>query len=258
MKNKKEKYFLRLRDLENIASENVDIVPIMKEVLGYKNYWLGRKFVFQSKAKKALHMVNEARLINPKEVNYNPESKIKLPQHIDYISFRAMMELRSTIGNSDSNNFTATVAQIISIVCYQSNNFDKDGKSLKYDSNSNSFINFREKVLNSHIWDMMGIYNWITEEELKSKESWVERFMSVHVEDEDFENAGAESLSQFNVLKTIKTLCRDFNIGYDEAWQMSYALTQTNSYEIATTGYVKDQLRKLKEIKMKSKRKNRQ
>lgn len=256
MKNNKEKYFLRLKDLENIASDNVDITIIMKEVLGYKNYPIGRKFVFENKAKKALHMINEARSVDPKECIYNPNCGIKIPQNIDYISFRAMMELRSTIGNSDDSNFTNTVAQIISIVCYQENNKDINGKPLKYDSNCIEFKNFTKKILNSYVWDMMGVYNWIDKAEKESQKNWLERFMSVHVEDKDFENAGAESLNQFNVLKTIKILCRDFNVGYEKAWQMSYALTQTNSYEIATTNFVKNQLTKLKEIKMKNERKN--
>jgi hypothetical protein len=64
--------------------------------------------------------------------------------------------------------------------------------------------------------------------------------------------SGVGALQQFTILNTIKTLCTDFNVDYDEAWQMSYALTQTNSYAKATYDHVHENLRILKEHKMKA------
>ena len=75
--------------------------------------------------------------------------------------------------------------------------------------------------------------------------------LSVHVEDKDFEQAGGNRMSQFNVINTIKMLCRDFNCTDSEAWQKSYALSQTNSYEAASRNFTQDQMRMLKEVKMK-------
>lgn len=257
MLNKKYSNNLRLRDLHNISSEEVDYPKIMTEVVGYNNYRIGRKYVFKKAFTQAYKLVQEARLVDPNSVKYNPECGIRIPSNIDSITFRAMIELQTYLKNSNED-LVETIAQIISIVCYQENTFHKvegEFKSVKYDSNSLKFKKFKEKILDSYIWDMMGIYNWICKSERESRIIWQQRFMSVHIEDPDYEMAGASSLQQFNVIKTIKILCRDFNCGVEEAWQMSYAMSQTNSYEIATGNYVQDQLRKLREIKMKKQRK---
>lgn len=244
----KYKYTLRLRDIENISQQNVDYVTIMKEVLGYNNYWFGRKFVYQSKLMQAHYLVTQSKNVDPTKVELNPDCEIKVPNNIDSITFRAMMELQATLGNSNEENFTQTIAQIISIVCYQEN---CDGD---YDSNCKSFLKFKERVLNAPIWDMMGIYNWIYKKENESKITWQQRFMSVSVEDQDYQQAGGASMQQFNVINTLKMLCRDFNCTDDRAWQKSYALSQTNSYSLATQNFVQDQMRKIKEVKMKKAR----
>lgn len=257
MLNKKYLNKLRLKDLSNISSDEVDYPKIMTEVIGYNNFRIGRKYVFKKAFKQAYVLVQEARLIDPNSVKYNPECNIKLPNNIDSITFRAMVELQTYLKNSNED-LTNTIAQIISIVCYQANNLHKVDEELvpiKYNSNSLSFKKFKEKILSSYIWDMIGIYNWICEAEKESMNTWQKRFMSVHIEDPDYEMAGASSLQQFNVIKTIKILCRDFNCSVEEAWQLSYAMSQTNSYEIATSNYIQDQLRRIKELKMKKKRK---
>lgn len=76
--------------------------------------------------------------------------------------------------------------------------------------------------------------------------------MSVQVDDADYAQADGGAMSQFNVICTIKNLCKEFNVDYDGAWQLSYALTQTSSYAVATQGHVQDKLRKLKEVKFKA------
>ena len=76
--------------------------------------------------------------------------------------------------------------------------------------------------------------------------------MSVEVPNEDVKKAGVGRMNQFSVLSTIKTMCADFNCTYDEAWQMSYAISQTNSYSKATYDHIHENLRILKEHQMKA------
>lgn len=249
MKNDDNKPFLRLKDLDNITSEKVDVEVIMREVLGYNNYFLGRRFVFKNISKKAIKLISEARQIDPTKCKVNNYCEINCPKSIDSIPYMAMLELRNAFAINTKNNLSEVIALIVAIVCYK-NNY----KELDYNSNSASFIDFKNKVINSNVWDMLGIYNWAVNAEKESSKTWAERFASVHVEDEDFEKVGSKSLAQFNVIKTIKTLCKDFNVNEKGAWQIPYALVQTNNYEIATSNYVKAELTKLKEIRLKEKR----
>ena len=71
----------------------------------------------------------------------------------------------------------------------------------------------------------------------------------------EYNQANGGAMDQFNVIRTIKNLCKDFNVDYYQAWQLSYALTQTSSYDSATEGYVQDKLRKIKEAKFKAQQK---
>ena len=246
---KKNIHTLRLRDIENIGKEDVEYSVIMKEVIGYNNFIIGRKYRFAKAFKKAFYLVTNAQKINPKDVLLSDDLSINIPNSVDNISFRAMMELQSLFGNyNPENDFGCFVAKIISIVCYQENN---DGD---YISSSNNFENFYKIILDKPIWEMIGIYNWIEKKLEESSLEWTKRFMSVEVEDQDYQLAGGQRMNQFNVITTIKAICLDFNCNYDEAWQMSYALTQTNSYAKATANHIQDQMRQVKESKMKKQR----
>tara|TARA_R110000796_G_scaffold59008_5_gene135954 strand:- start:7519 stop:8265 length:747 start_codon:yes stop_codon:yes gene_type:complete len=242
---------LRLKDIENIGSENPDYSIIMSEVIGYKKQWFFRKKKFADAFKKAHHLIMQSRKINPKDVLIKDGIKIKKPNDVDNISFRAMMELQSHFGSYTPDlDFGVFVALIISIVCYQEN---CEGD---YDSDSEKFLSFKGKVLDMPIWDMVGLYNWVEASLFESDKKWNQRFHSVNVEDKDYEQAGGHRMSQFNVITTIKSICLDFNCSYKKAWQMSYALSQTNSYGKATQNHIQDQMRQIKEAKMKSSRGN--
>lgn len=247
----KKKYILRLKDIENISTENPNYSIIIKEVLGFNNFPIGRKHIFAKKFKEAHLLITEARKIDPTKVLCPEESDIKKPKNIDNISFRAMMELRSSLGGyNGETDFSLFVSKIIAIATYQEN-FKED-----YNSNCKKFNDFQNLILKNHIWKMIGIYNWIDKAIKESDLEWSKRFMSVEVLDPDYELAGGGRMGQFNVVTTIKNICSDFNCNYDEAWQMSYVLTQTNSYAKATQNHIQDQMRQLKEIRMKSKSKN--
>ena len=239
---------LRLRDLNNIAREKPDYSIIMKEILGFKNRKIGRRFVFGRMFRMAFHLVKRGQELDLTKCEVNPESKIKVPNNIDSISFKAMMELQSVMATPNSEDVVSVIAEIITIVTYSVNT----GKSYRIDNILHQ--DFREKVLNQPLEDMMGLYNWIIKSAAESKAMWEERFFSVQVIDEEYEEAGGDRMSQFNVINTIKSLCRDFNCTESEAWQKSYGLSQTNSYAIATSRHIEDNMRQAKELKMKRER----
>lgn len=248
-----KEYSLRLKDIENVGSENPDINIIASEVVGTKpSILFFKRGNRKMEAKIIAHkLISDARLVNPKSIELPDECLINKPNTIDNISFRAMMELKSYFGTYiEGSDFGEFMAHIISIVCYQEN------CSGDYNSNSIKFDNLKFKILNSPIWEMIGIYNWVEKSIIETSEEWNNRFLSVEIEDKDYEQAGGNRMAQFNVMNTIKTLCSDFNCSYDQAWQMSYALTQTNSYAKATQSHIQDNMRIIKESKMKTNRAN--
>lgn len=242
------KYYLRLKDLDNIASQNTEYSTIMKEVLGFNNRWLGRKWVFMQKFKQAYFLVREMKGMKPEEVKWSEDCKIKCPHNIDNISFRAMMELHAVIKNGNSDSVTELITEVITIACYKDNN---EGE---YDSNSEKYKAFREKVSSESLVHMMGLYNRIYKAVQDSNQLWEERFLSVEIEDKEYEQASGWRMNQFNVLTTVAAICNDFNVTYDKAWQVSYNVTQTNSYRKATQAHIQDQMRQIKEVKMKMER----
>jgi len=241
---------LRLIDLDNVSSNKPDIAIIMTEIIGYNNFYIGRKYRFRKAFRKAYFLLREARNINPKNVLMDNRCKIKVPDVIDNITFRAMMELKSILGgNLSKNSYSEYMALIITVACYSENN------NGEYSSSSIKFKRFYNRIMQSPLWQMVGIFNHIESEVLKSNLEWEKRFLSVAVDDEDYEKAGGNRMQQFNVINTIKNVCNDFNLSYEKAWQISYSLTQTNSYAKATANHIQEQMRILKEIKMKASRK---
>ena len=240
-------YTFKLKHLEELISSDPDYPKIMAEVCGYNNNWIGRKWVFVWKFRQAYALMQKYKNLSPKGVEENPNCNIKRPQNIDNISFMAMMDLqRLSTSNSEDPSFL--LAEMIAKACY-GENVEGD-----YDSTSEKYLEFREKVLDEPLLDMLGLFNWIDKDLNRSTEFWTQKFAEVHVEDKDFQMAGGDRLDAFNVINTIKTICNDFNLTYEQAWQMSYSLTQVNSLAKATTAYVQEQMREIKEARMKRQR----
>lgn len=239
---------LRLIDLENISQPEVDYSKIMIEVLGYRNPLIGRKYVFEKKFKQAILLVEEAKQIVIKDIQWTEDCVIKRPNSIDNITFRAMMEIQALLSSNHGKSVTQLMIEMISIACF-SENVKED-----YSSNTQSFKDFTHKVSQCNLIHMLGLYNWIDKELEQSALRWEKLFLSVQLEDKDYEMAGGSRMKQFNVLLTVKSLCQEFNCTYDQAWQMSYALTQTNSYAKACQGFTQDQMRRIKEARMKQTR----
>lgn len=242
---------LRLKDLDNISQEGLSKINfeiIMKEVLGYRDTWFLRKKRYSKALTKAVFLVEQARRVSPNDIIWDHGCPIKKPNHVDFISFQAMMELQSLLGSEEDRSMGEMITDIITIVCY-SVNVEKH-----YNSESDKFKQFRQHVGQQELFAMLGLYNWISESLLESNKTWTQRFFEVEILDPDFENAGGSRMGQFNIISTIKSICNDFNVTYDEAWQMSYSLTQTNSYSKAVQNHIQDTMRKDKEVKMRAQR----
>jgi len=243
-----KKYFLRLSDIDDISNGEINLEKIVVEVFGFKKRVIGSKYVLRNKIKQALVLIDSVNKIDISKINPNGNSGIKMPKSVDFITFRAMMELQAFLSNPREGSLSDKIAKTIAIVCFSEN------YSGKYSSNDFRFKWFISKIKNSDLIDTMGIYNWIEEQIKESTKTWEERFMSVKVEDKDYERAGGSAMAQFNIVNTIKRLCNDFNVDYESAWQLSYNLTQTNSYGDATYNHIQDKMRQLKELKMKQNR----
>lgn len=241
---------VKLRHLDLLVAPEPDYAEAMSQVYGYKNNWFTRKWNFIKKFKSAYVMVNTMRGMDPSKLELPEKPSITMPPNIDFITFQAMMELQAHLNQGiDEKQPSEAIAKTIAIACFQSH-YDLE----KYDSDSMRFKDFVTWILNQSYLEMMPIFNAITKALEESVTTWNERFFSVEVTDEDYDQAGGSRMGQFNVLTTIKSLCEDFNVNYIDAWQISYNFVQTNSYAKATQYHIQEQMQRLKEIKMKQQR----
>ena len=222
----------------------------MSEVCGFRNNWIGRKLVFAWKVKEAYQILGEYKKLKPKQVEENPNCEILRPSNVDHISFMAMMDIQSHLSKAADLDESVMIGELIAKVCFSENH------KVDYDTTSSEFINFREKVLNQPLVDMLGLFNWIDNSIDESAEFWNQKFLEVEVEDIDLDTAGGNSLNSFNVINSIKQICNDFNIPLASAWQISYAMSQTNSLAKASERFIQDRMRILKESRMRASRNN--
>ncbi len=242
----------KLKHLVELLKPTPDITLIMTDVCGFRNNWIGRKFVFTKKVKEAYKVLEDFKTLEPKKVLENPDCKILRPSNIDHITFMAMLDTQSHLSKGGDGGESYMIGELIAKVCF-SENYNVD-----YDTSSKEFIEFREKVLNQPLLDMLGLFNWIDEALEDSTTFWNQRFLEVEVEDIDLDTAGGGSLSSFNVVNSIKQICNDFNLTLKDAWQISYTMSQTNSLAKASERFIQDRVRILKESKMKASRRNQQ
>lgn len=241
------KGFLRLRDLENVTSQNIDVPKILKEAYNFKATGILRGIRFRKLFFKVYEDIKKLQNTDVSIVEYK-KCAIKKPNHIEEITYAAMMRLQSLMSKQNEMDLSELIGEIIATSCYSANH-KKD-----FNKNSNSYASFKQRILNQPIVEMFGIYNWIVKSTTKSNEDWQQRFFSVEVEDPDYEQAGGNRMSQFNVLNTIKKICQDFNRTDEQAWQMPFFMVQNNNYEAASKAYTQFQMSRLKEIKMRAER----
>ena len=237
----------KLKHIEAVQSEQIDYVRLLVEVMGYKNTWFNRHFGINREIKKVALIVREVQNMKPEELVYDTTCKIRY-EGVDDIPFIARIELDNLQQKKESENILSLMSNIISIVTY-SLNVGRD-----FDIDSDSFKTYRAKIENTSAIQMIGLYNTIIIDQESSNKLWDERFRAVEVTDEDYDMAGGRRMNQFNIINTVKSICNDFNITYEEAWQMPYVVVQSNGYAKATYAHIEYTMTQLKEQKMKTKR----
>jgi hypothetical protein len=243
---------LRLKHIDVLAEVDEtkrDLSSLMIDVFGYKNTFFGRKKMLFKSFFGASDLAQEVSKMDYREMKINKDSHIVNPMNIDSISYLAMLDLQRFCKDSNREELGLHIANVNAIATYEEN------KSSKYSISSKSFIRYRDYIMEQNLFDMIGLYNWVLESIEASTKSWNERFLSVEVIDKDLDAVGGHALHQFNVVNTIKGICKDFNVGEKEAWYISYNLVMTNSYSKAYEGYLQDQIRIKKEAEMKAKNK---
>ena len=241
---------IKMKHLSLVSSNNVDYAKSMVEIVGYRNSWLSRKFTFAKQFAVTFLLMEQVRNLDLSKAPEHKDCKIARPSDIDFICFQAMMELQALFGESiDDSNIQATIIKGVAISTYELNNDDD------YTSDSDSFKQYELLIANQPLLHIMGLFNWISRSIDESSKMWSERFASVLVEDEDYDMAGGDRMAQFNVITTIKAICSQFNVPFEKAWLMSYSLIQTNSYAAATASRIQDDMRILKEAKLRAQQK---
>lgn len=226
-----------------------NVPKLMVEILNYKKSFFRKKAHFLNTFKTMMRIIKEVRRREHTTYKLNEDSPINSPDSVDEISYLAMLNLQGAIKQDSDSSIAQYISNVISIVTYTSTT----GNDYKPDSED--FLNFKESIKEESMSDMIGLYNWTLEDFKRSNKDWGDRFFSVEVVDKDYDRAGGQELSQFNVINTVKTLCADFNTPEKDVWNFSYAMVMTNSYSKAYSTYITENIKKFKEAEIKKNRK---
>lgn len=246
------KHKLKLKHVDVLAEVDEskrDLSSLMLDVFDWKYTFFGKKKKFLDLAKKSHDLAVEVSQMDYKEIEVNENSHIVKPGNIDAISYLAMLDLIAEKSKGYEESLALHIASVNAIATYEEN------KISKYSIASKSFERYRDSLLDQNMFDMIGLFNWVTESLSVSSKNWNERFMSVEVRDKYLDSVGGSALNQFNVVNTIKSICNDFNVSEKDAWYISYNLVMTNNYSKAYEGYLQDQIRIKREAEMKAKNK---
>ena len=242
----------KLKHLDQVVeddSKKWDILSLMIDVLNYKKSFFRRKAHLRNTFSTMTRIIKEVRSREHTTYKLNENSPINNPNSIDEISYLAMLNLQGAIRQDNDSSISQYITNVISIVSYTATT----GNDYKPDSED--FINFKESLMEQPMSDMIGLYNWVLEDFKKSNKEWGDRFFSVEVVDKDYDRAGGQELSQFNVINTVKSLCADFNTPEKDVWNFSYAMVMTNNYAKAYSTYITENIKKFKEAEIKKNRK---
>jgi hypothetical protein len=245
----------KLRHLNILTEEDEskrDLATLMSDILDFKNSFFGKTKWFVKNFTRIRRIVDNVNEIDYSTIVLNENSPIKKPNSVNDISYLAMLDLQRMISQDYDGDMAEYIAKIISIATHDLNRISK------YSNDSLSNKRLQEVILNQSLFDMIGLYNWILKDLETSSKGWEKLFMSVEVIDKDLESVGGASLSQFNVINTIKSNCQDFNVSEKEAWDMSYNLTMTNNYSKAYVTFLQDQIRVKKESEIEMNRRKKQ
>lgn len=241
---------VKLKHLEWVSGKEIDFKRIMTEAFGFTKKNPLKRFRFIKYFKQAAELGSAIALLDPKGLEYEAPCEIKVPDSIDHLSFMARLELESAIHTMSKRHAWEDISNIIGVACYGVN-IEGD-----YSSENEQFGQLTEQILNLSLIKMLGLFNSILKWVEDSQKDWGRRFSEVSVVDPDFIQAGGVMLNRYNVITTIRNTCKDLNVSYDRAWQLSYAVIQTNELSKAATAQIQERMTKIKEARMTSQRNN--
>lgn len=239
---------IKLKHLGLFTEEKVDYHEVMKKIIGYKGNKIKKMLTFHKVFNQAYRLTEEISNIKIDELEHSPDNPIKIPDNIDNITFAARMEVESQINKMDQGDLVENISRVIAIACFS------DNINQNFDIDKGPFRSFQARILNQPALDMLGHFNTIKTALTASNSKWEKLFKGVDSTDPDFIQAGGQQMSRFNVINTVKTICKEFNYDYDQAWQMPYIVVQMNSLEGATEGWIQNKMAKIKEKRMLQKR----
>ncbi len=248
----KEKFKLKHLNVLTEDESKQDLSILMIDILDYKNSFFGKTKWFVKNFLKIKKISKNISEIDYETITLNEKSHIIKPNSVNEISYSAMLDLQQIISNGSNLGEAEHIARVISIVTHDLNRLSK------YSHGSKENKRYQEQLLETSLFDMIGLYNWILKDLKDTSLVWEKLFLSVEVVDKDLEAVGGSVLSQFNVINTIKSICLDFNVTEKEAWNSSYNLVMTNNYSKAYAGFLQDQIRIKKEAELLAKSKQQQ
>lgn len=243
---------MKLKFLTSLSREEVDYVTILREIFKVKTLRWYHSFYFLKTLKKLSQEIEELRKLDPKEVEENPDCKIKRPESIDLIAFGAMIELQVLFQNPGEREIGELIIETIAFSCYESHT------KKPFDSETKDFETFKKLVADSDLVHMLGLYAWIDKQINASVDKWNNLFSNVKVDDKDWDNAGGNMMQKFHIINSIKKICSDFNLTYYEALKFPYALAQASALSDSTRGFIQDRMRVIIQARMKSNQKTNQ
>jgi hypothetical protein len=241
---------IKLKYLDIISADKVDYAYLLSDICGIKK-WRRWHILYFMKSYRALYKeVERIRKLDLTEPVDLEDCEIQKPQQIDLITYAAMIELHSLFTSESSIDRPVgdLMADTITMACFSANNKEP------YDSESQAWKDFKTRVENCDMMQMIGLYKWISKAVDESTVTWNEAFFDVEVPNPDYDDAGGKRMNQFNVLLTLQNIAKDFNVSYVEAWQVPYGMSQVSSLAQATRGYVQHNMTKIIEARMKRER----
>lgn len=247
---------LRFKHLNSLLTQDDKLAThdkVMVEVLGYKKSRIPiiKTIKFIKAFREADKILRKAVQIDPKKLGLPKYANFLLPPSIDEIPFIARIELELAFQNlGQSDDVVNEIGNIVSIVSFSTTT------GLNFDSETKRFALFKAGVMHDSIESVMGAFNWIKKGYKESNEFWSAKFSNVNTTDPDYIQAGGHLMEAFNVNRTIKGICEDYNVSYEEAWQMPYVVVQTNILEAATGAMIQNRMTDIKQKRMEMQRTN--
>ena len=240
---------IKTKHLKLFIDERVDVANVMREVLGF-NYKGLKKYLFFTKYfNKAYKLMNEMSGIDLQALPLK-ESWLRIPSDIDHIPLIARLTLESKVADLGSGDLIDNIVYIVALGCY----YETTSKPL--DVNSPYFREFKHRIYNTPFTAIIPIFNWIKRDLERSVNKWEGLFKQVEVLDKDYDLAGGFMMKKFNVINTIRNICQQLNVNKEDAWQVSYTITQTMALSDATSAYIQKRMTDIKENRMRQQRLN--